>query len=70
LSDYDASILKKTFLEMSNNNFSVDTSLSTLALLSQFGARQLPTTANLKSLVISIQKHEFRVKLLGALRYE
>jgi len=52
---------------MSNNNFSVDTSSSILALLSRFGSRQLPTIANFKSLVISIAKHDFMVKPLGAL---
>ena len=67
LNCHDASVLKKAFHELDGKTFSQETGSGILSLLSCFGSRQVPSQANLKTLVDSVARHEFLVKRLGAL---
>ena len=69
LSCYDASILKDAFLECGRgcSNFSPIVRSKLLALLGNFGCRQIPSPAMLMSIISSIAKHEFFIKPSAAI---
>lgn len=60
----DASILRTAFQH--TREYSPQLQSSLVALVSAYGCRQIPTQANLSSLITDIARHEFLVKPVGA----